>query len=146
MSNLKSAFLNLLTCKVSSKNKKYLNLLTKNTYLVFLGCSLTKTIIKCLISTLESVKLQSFIQNEKINKFGTKKSPFESLAGMLKSCCHIAHQRPPNCLIGKFPAKIRILKFGIKRALFGSFGQQFWKTIFTFEIRVLGFVLLQSLV
>ena len=40
--NLKSASSNLLTCKVSSKNKKTLNLHPKIPYYVFLGCNLIK--------------------------------------------------------------------------------------------------------
>ena len=39
---LKSASSNLLTCKVSSKNKKTLNLHPKIPYYVFLGCNLIK--------------------------------------------------------------------------------------------------------
>ena len=39
---LKSASSNLLTCKVSSKNKKTLNLHSKIPYYVFLGCNLIK--------------------------------------------------------------------------------------------------------
>ena len=40
-----------------------------------------------------------------------------SLAGMLKNYSHISNKRPPNCLIAKFSAKIRILKFRTKRYL-----------------------------
>ena len=65
---------------------------------------------------------------------------------MLKNYCHISNQHPPNCLIAKFHAKIRILKFGNKNALFGCFGQQFWKTIVIFEISTLEFSLLESFV
>ena len=65
--------------------------------------------------------------------------------GKLKNCCHICNQRPPICLIVKFCAKTRIFKFGTKNALFECFGQQFWKTIVIFEISILEFVLLQSL-
>ena len=66
-------------------------------------------------------------------------------AGMLKNFCHICNQHPPIYLIAKFGAKIRIVKFGNKNALFGCFGQKFWKTIVTFEIDGLQFALLQSL-
>ena len=66
-------------------------------------------------------------------------------AGMLKNYCHICNQRPPICLIVKFRRRIRILKFGTKNVLFGCSGQQFWETIFIFEISGLEFALLQSL-
>ena len=46
-------------------------------------------------------------------------------AGMLKNFCHICNQHPPIYLIAKFGAKIRIVKFGNKNALFGCFGQKF---------------------
>ena len=80
----------------------------------------------------------------KKNKFGTKNVLLWSLAGMLKNYFHISNQRPPNCLIAYFHAEIRIFKFGVKNALFGCFGQQFWKTIVIFEISTLEFALLQS--
>ena len=53
------------------------------------------------------------MQNEKKN--GTKIPG--SLAGMLKNYSHISNKRPPNCLIAKFSAKIRILKFRPKKYL-----------------------------
>ena len=65
---------------------------------------------------------------------------------MLKNYCHICNQLPPICLITKFCAKIRILKFRTENTLFGCFGQQFWKTIAIFEISALEFALLQILV
>ena len=46
----------------------------------------------------------------------------------------------------KFCPEEKILKFGTKNALFGCFAQQVLKTVFTFEIRRLEFVLLQNLV
>ena len=39
------------------------------------------------------------------------------------------------CLIANFCAKIKILKFGTKNALFGCFSEHFWKTIVLFVIR-----------
>ena len=67
---------------------------------------------------------------------------------MLKNYCHIhnCNQRPPGCIIAKFRAKIRILEFGTRNALFGYFGQQFRKTIAIFAIIAREFALLQSLV
>ena len=53
----------------------------------------------------------------KKNTFGTKNALFGSLARMLKNYCHISNKRPPNWVIAKFRAKIRILKFGTKNCL-----------------------------
>ena len=47
---------NLLTCKVSSKNKKTRSLGPQCHIQILLGCNLMKTIIKSLISILEFVK------------------------------------------------------------------------------------------
>ena len=66
--------------------------------------------------------------------------------GMLKNYCHIYNQRPSICVIAKFRAKTRIPKFGTKKVLFGSFGQQFRKTMVLFATSALEFALLQSLV
>ena len=44
---------------------------------------------------------------------------------MFKSYCRICNQHPPICLIAKFRARIRILKFGTENALFGVF----WRAI-----------------
>ena len=68
ISNLKSVFSisNLLTCKVSSKNKKCLNLGPKIPYLGVFGLQFNKN--KFLISTLEFVKLLKFHpKRKKIN-------------------------------------------------------------------------------
>ena len=45
--------------------------------------------------------------------------------GMFKNYCQICNHRPPIYLIVKFRAKVRILKFGTKNALFGCFGEKF---------------------
>ena len=60
------------------------------------------------------------MQNEK--KKGSKNTLLGSLAGMLKNYSHISNKRPPNCLIAKFSAKIRILKFRPKKYLILVFG------------------------
>ena len=70
-----------------------------------------KTIIKFLISTLEFVKTQSFIQNKK--KILRSKN---ALLGQKFSLLH-------------FRARIRILKFGTKSALFGCFRCYFEKLL-----------------
>ena len=53
----------------------------------------------------------------KRKKKGNKNTLLGSLAGMLKNYSHISNKRPPNCLIAKFSAKIRLLKFRTKRHL-----------------------------
>ena len=56
------------------------------------------------------------MQNEKKKK-GNKITLLGSLAGMLKNYSHISNKRPPKCLIAKFSAKIRILKFRTREYL-----------------------------
>ena len=86
------------------------------------------------------------MQNKtKKKKKGNKITLLGSLAGMLKNYSHISNKRPPNCVIAKFSAKIRILKFRTKKYL-KCFAQQLWKTIVIFEISTLEFALLQSFV
>ena len=53
------------------------------------------------------------------------------------------NQCPPNCLIAKFHAKIRTLKFGTKKCLIWVFLR---KTIIIYEISTLECALLQSFV
>ena len=58
------------------------------------------------------------MQNEtKKKKLGNKNPLFGSLAGMLKNYSHISNKHAPNCLIAKFSAKIRILKFESKKSV-----------------------------
>ena len=96
-----------------------------------------------------SVNMQSFIQ-KLLSNFESAPSNLwnyevSSKTKTKKICC-ISNKRPPNCLIAKYRAKVRILKFGTKKALLKYFGQQFWKTIVIFEISTLEFALLQSFV
>ena len=100
---LKPTFSNLLTCKVSSKNKKTLNLGPKFffQYQMFNQHPRICEIIK-------------FHPKRKKITLGPKTLYFGLWAGMLKIYCHICNQHPPICLI----AKIRILQLGTKHALF----------------------------
>ena len=52
LSNLKSAFLNLSTCKILRKNK-YLNLGPKVPYLDIFGLQFQKTVVIFVISTIK---------------------------------------------------------------------------------------------
>ena len=62
-------------------------------------------------------------------------------------CFHTWNQNSKIYLkLEKFREKLKIGKSRTKNALFGCFGQEFWKIIVIFEISTLGFVLLQSLV
>ena len=96
-----------------------------------------------------SVNMQSFIQ-KLLSNFESAPSNLwnykVSSKTKTKKICYISNKRPPNCLIAKYRAKVRILKFGTKKALLKYFGQQFWKTIVIFEISTLEFALLQSFV
>ena len=145
MSYLKSASSNWLTCKVSSKNKNNLNLGTKIPYLGIFGLQLYKTYYQIFNQYRRICETIKFHPKWKKINLGPKMLYLGLWTGKLKNCCHICNQRPPICLIVKFCAKTRIFKFGTKNALFECFGQQFWKTIVIFEISILEFVLLQSL-
>ena len=56
-------------------------------------------------------------KKKKKKKKGNKITLLGSLAGMFKNYSYISNKRPPNCLIAKFSAKIRILKFRPKKYL-----------------------------
>ena len=129
--------------KISSKNKKILNLGPKIPYLGLFGLQFYYQIFNQPTRICETIEVSS---KTKKKKLGTKNALFGSLAGMLKNYCNICNQSPPNCLAAKFRVKIRILKFGTKNALFGCFGQPFWKTIVIVEIRAFKFDSSQNLV
>ena len=116
MSNLKSASSNLLTCKVSSKNKKNLNLETKIPYLGIFGLQFNKNYYQTFNQHTRICETIKFYPKQ-TKKFGNKNTLFGFLARMLKNFGHISNKRPPNCVIAKFCAKCRILKFGTKKCL-----------------------------
>ena len=79
----------------------------------------------------------SYKTKKKKKKNWTKNALFGSLAGMLKTYCHISNKSPPNCLIAKLRTKISCLSV---------LSSNFEKTIVIFEISTLQFVLLESFV
>ena len=90
-------------------------------------------------------------------KFGTTNALFGYFwAGIWKENCHISKQLPQIFLIVKFREIMKMPKYGNKNALFvyfwprmsylGVFGLEFEKNIFIFEISVLEFIFLQSLI
>ena len=95
----------------------------------------------------------------KMPKFCTKNALFGLIGAKVffkKNCCHICNQHPKSCLIVRFGKKIKRPKFGTKNAFLGYFWPkttclgifelEFENNIAVFEICVLEFVLLQSLV
>ena len=115
---LKSASSNLLTCKISSKNKKNLNLGRKILYLGIFGLQFNKNCSKIFSRHTQICETIRFHPKPKTKtKLERKMLCFGSLARMLKKYCHISNKRPPNCVIRKFRAKLRILKFGTKNCL-----------------------------
>ena len=50
-------------------------------------------------------------------------------AGIWKYYCHVSNQRPRICLVAKFVAKIKILKFRSKNALFWD---TIWKKLLSY--------------
>ena len=148
MLHLKSASSNLVTCKVSSKNKKPLNLGAKIPYLGISALQSNKKVsnFQSAPSNLWNYKLSSKTKKTKQKNLGLKKLYLGLLAGMLENYCHIYNHHAPICLIAKFRATIRILKLGTKNALFGCFGQLLRESIVIFATSALEFVLLESLV
>ena len=128
---------------------KILKFGTKNcSYWVF-WTAISKTNVVFEISILEFVNIQSFTQKQKsvgIFRLQFNKNYYQVLNQHPRICETInfhpkrkkiklvpkklclglvCNQRPPICLIPKFCAKVRILKFGTKNALFECFGWQF---------------------
>ena len=106
MSILKSAYSNLLTCKVSSKSKKKLNLGPKIPYSDIFGLQFNKNYYQIFNQQTRICETIKFHPKRKKNKkLGTKNILFGSLARMLKNYCQIFNKRPPNCVIAKLRAK-----------------------------------------
>ena len=71
MTNLKSASSNLLTCKVSSKNKKILNLGPKIPYLGIFGLQFNKNYYQTFNQHTRICETIKFHPKRKKNRFGT---------------------------------------------------------------------------
>ena len=94
MSYLKLTSSNLLTCKVSSKNEKTLNLGLKIPYLDIFELQFNKNyyqIVNQHSQICETIKFRS--KGKKIN-LGPKMLCLDLWAGKLKNYCHICNQRP----------------------------------------------------
>ena len=103
------------------QNKKTLNLSPKAPYLGIFGLQFNKNY--CKIFKQHSQICENKVSSKTKKIFFRPKMLYLPLwAGMLKNYCHICNQRPPIYLMAKFRAKMRILKFGFKNALFGCFG------------------------
>ena len=92
---------------------------------------------------MESVKMQSFIQNKKMllcgpkmTYFGTFRQKFEKKQNNF----HIWHQYLRICQYAKFHVKEKKTNFLVKIALFGYFELEFEKTIVITESSTLEFM------
>ena len=72
LSYLKSASLNLSTCKILGKKQKCLNLVPKMPYLGIFGLEFENSIVIFEISTLEFIKLQNLEEKQKRLTLGPK--------------------------------------------------------------------------
>ena len=91
--------------------------------------------------------MRIFMQKQKILAFRTKTVFFGYFrTGIRKSHFHIWNQRPRICLIVTYGAKWKSLNLGPKMTDLHIFRVELENTIVLFEICVLKFVLLQSLV
>ena len=89
MSNLKSASSNLLTCKNSSKNKKFLNLGAKIPYLGIFGPQFNKNYYQIFNQHTRICETIKF--HPKRKDLGPKNALFASLAEILKNHYHISN-------------------------------------------------------
>ena len=133
MSNLKlvSSISNLLTCKISFKNKNIWNLGPKIPYLVIFGLQFNKNYYQIFYQPTHS---------KQKSKLGTKNALY---LGLWLECwktilskidkklnnCHISNQCHPNCLITKFRVKIWILNLELKIPYLGVLGSNFEKPL-----------------
>ena len=138
MWHLKSTSSNFLTCKVSYKKKKTLNMGPKIPYLVTFRFQFNKNYSKIFNQPpgiCENIKF--YPKQKKI--FLIPKMLYLGLwAGMLKNYSHISNKRAPIYLMTKIRAKIRILYLG-------ALGSNLEKTLSYLKINTLQFALLQSL-
>ena len=76
------------------------------------------------------VYLQNFVKKAKCQELGPKILLFVTYfwAEVWKYFCHIWNLCPRTCLVEKFGAKIKILKFWTKTTWFGYFWVVIWKT------------------
>ena len=116
-----------------------------NALFVCFGQQFWKSIVIFQIRALECGLLQSlvcrknsYISNQKCLTWVFLARIFEKLLSYLKLM-------PSNLAYYKVWYKKHFI-FGTKNALFGCFGQQFWKIIVIFEISSLEFVFLQSVI
>ena len=78
------------------------------------------------INFLELFKMQSFMQKRKSLNLEPKIPYLDISAGAWEYYCHIWNQQHRICPIAKFCAKLKIIKFGAKKALLGCFERLFW--------------------
>ena len=69
----------------------------------------------------------SYLKSTRLSLLNCKVSHENKKSTVLKKLLSIWNQRPYFCLIAKFVAKIKILKFGNKNALFGYLQAGIWK-------------------
>ena len=129
----------------------------KMPYLGIFGQELKKKYCQIWNQHPQIFLIAKFRGKTKMPKFGTTNALFGYFwAGIWKQNCHISKQHPQICLIVKFREIMKMPKYGNKNVLFvyfwprmsylGAFGLEFEKNIVIFEISVLEFILLQSLI
>ena len=123
MSYLKSASSNLLTCNVSSKNKKTLNLGPKVPHLGIFELQFNKNYYQVFNQYSRIFETKKFHPKQQKINIGPKVLHWVFGLECQKTIV-IFVINAPICLFGKFHSKIRIFKFGTKNALLGCFGEQ----------------------
>ena len=103
-----------------------LNLGPRLPYLCILRLNFLKNTLVRFEATLDFSNFNVSCKNRKsLNLELISKSHLGVSTAAFKNYCHIWKQ----CVIPKFRAKIKIIKFGTKKTLCWCFGPQFWKLL-----------------
>ena len=129
MSSWKSVSSNLLTCKVSSKNKETLDLGPKISYLGIFGLQFIKNYYQIFNQHPRICEKIKFHPKQKKIFLGPKMLYLGLWTRILENYCHICNQRPPIYLMAKFPTKTRILNLMPKMPYLGVLGRNFKKPL-----------------
>ena len=125
----KSEHSNFSICKVSCKKKKILTFTTKKKmlYLGIFGLVSGKIFSYLKLTPSSLPKCKDWCKDRNSYIWNQKYLYWVFWTAILKSYIHTWNQHPQICLIAKFDAKIKILKFGTKNAIFRYCRVGIWK-------------------
>ena len=146
MSYLKLASSNLLTCNVSSKNKKTLNLGPKIPYLGIFGLQFNKNYYQIFNQYSRICETIKFHPKQQKNNLGPKMLYWVFGLECSKTIVIFVINALQFVQLQSFVQKLEFLNLGPKMPKLGVFGLKLENTIVIIEISSLEFVLFQSLV